>query len=100
MIDLGNGFFIVPTAYGYNLTVDKGQVDKKTGQKIYVPVSYHGSVASAVSEAMRERQRKVLSESPDCSLKEALEIMERIQKEFIEKLHEVVGSRENIGPHN
>ena len=95
MIDLGRGYLICPTNYGYNLVIDKGQKDKKTGKPIYYPVSYHGNLESAIAAAMRNAQRNELSKQ-DYTLKEAVAVMKRIQKEFINTLHEAIGRKETI----
>ncbi|MBE6725054.1 MAG: hypothetical protein E7576_07690 [Ruminococcaceae bacterium] len=95
MINLGGGYLVCPTSYGYNLVLDRGQKNKETGKPVYYPVSYHGNLESAVAAAMRIAQREELSKQ-DYSLKEAVAVMERIQKEFIETLHEVIGRKETI----
>lgn len=95
MIDLGNGYFAVPTNYGYNLSEDKRQIDKKTGQKIYSPISYHGSLASCINAALGEVQRKKMSEK-DYTLKEAVDQLSQIQRQFIIILENTIGSKEAI----
>lgn len=97
MIDLGNGYFVCPTAYGYNLCQERKQIDKKTGDPVtlQIPVSYHGSLVSALNAAMKEEQRKALMEG-SFTVKEAVEITDRIHKEFLKKLEDAIGSKETL----
>ena len=94
MIDLGNGYFVAPTNYGYNLVVDKGQKNK-AGETVYFAVSYHGSLASAIAAAMQEAQRKTLA-SDNYTLQEAVKTLERIQNDFRKLLIEAVGGKEDL----
>lgn len=95
MIDLGNGYFIAPTSMGYNLIKDQGTFNKKTGERQFVSISYHGSLVSAVDAAMRTVQREALTER-EFSLKEAVEVMGKIHKEFMAKLEESIGAKEKL----
>lgn len=102
MIDLENGLYIRPTQYGYDLCVaviDKEtneiKIDPKKGERCFSPVSYHGSLASALSEALNQEQRKVL-ESRDYTLKEAVDEVKKIHKRLMETIAEEVGQHEKI----
>ena len=95
MVNLGNGYVVIPTNYGYNLAEDRGQFDKKTGEKVYNTISYHGSLASCINAALGEVQRKKMSEK-DYTLKEAVDQLSQIQRQFIIILQNTIGSKEAI----
>lgn len=99
MVNLGNGYFAIPTNYGYNLAEDRGQIDKKTGEKAFFSISYHGSLASCVNAAMMELQRKKLSER-DYDLREAIEELSKIQRQFIVVPQNAIGSKESVESQN
>ena len=88
MIELINGYYIRPTAYEYTLLRDTRRVDIKSGEPIMETVSHHGTVADALRGALRDSQRRGLSEG-DMTLKEAVAVNEKLHKEFIELLKEV-----------
>lgn len=95
MVDLGNGYFVIPTNYGYNLVEDKGVKDKKTGKPCYDTISYHGSLAAAINAAMQELQRERLSDRI-YTLEEAIEIIVQTQKHFEDILKEAVYKNEYL----
>lgn len=95
MIDLGNGYLIKPTSYGYNVVVDRGQKDKETGEPVYYPVSYHGTLASAIAAVMRSAQRDALSKG-DYTLEQAVVVLQRMQRDFNKLLEEAISGKERL----
>lgn len=91
MIDLNiNNLYVEPGTYGWTLGQKRMGKDKKTGEvkEIFTPLSYHGELLAAVREAWRVTQRDRLREK-DCDLSYAIDVMEEIQREFLDQMREI-----------
>lgn len=94
MIEIGSGYYIIPTKFGYDLA--QKNINKKTGEERLDPISYHGSLTACLNAALGEFQRKKLSET-ECYLPEAIAIMDQMQKRFEEILKYAVQNKESVG---
>lgn len=90
MIRILDDYVVVPGPYDYMLAKDTGRVDKKTGTPEVKPISYHGSVRSAIVALRDYMVRKSLADV-DGSLSEALSVIQAVNKRFEDVLNKAMG---------
>lgn len=103
MIHITGNYYVKVTPYGYNLVYDTGKEAKRkdpetgdeTMKKVYDAISYHGTFADAIRGAARDMQRKKLIDA-ECSLSDALCLIEEVHNKFEEILRETVIRKEEI----
>lgn len=96
MIELTGGYYIKVTAHSYNVVYDTGRLVKsKTGtlDKVFEPITYHATLADAIRGAMKDMQRKRLSDL-DGTLTDAISEIKEIHERFERLLREVVKGAE------
>ena len=89
MIRLIDNYVIQSGPYDYMLARDTGRRDKKTGTPDLVPISYHGSVRSAIVALREYCIRKSLGEM-DGSLSDAICVLRTVDKQFEDLLNQAL----------
>jgi hypothetical protein len=92
MIELTGGYYVKVTAHSYNVVYDTGRITKtKNGilEKVYEPVTYHGTMADAIRGAMKDMQKRKLSDL-DGTLADAISEIKEVHERFERLLREVV----------
>lgn len=93
MIRILDDYVVVPGPYDYMLAKDTGRIDKKTKEPIVKPISYHGSLRTAIMALREVMVRKSLGEV-DESLSEALRTLQSVNKRFEDVLTEAMGKEQ------
>lgn len=88
MINLGiNNLYVEPSTYGWTLA-QACLIRKKTGEVEggFKPLSYHGTLEAAVTEAWRITQRDRIAGMDCIALADAIRIMQQTKDEFVAQL--------------
>lgn len=81
MIRLLDDYVIQCGPYDYMLAKDTGRLDKKTGEPVLKPISYHGSVQKAIV-ALREHCKGKVSAGKVMELSEAIDALNAVDRRF------------------
>lgn len=91
MVKVTEKYYIKPDDNQYTLTEKK--VNNK-GETVYQNLSYHTTLINAVRACMRLVQADELSKT-DISLPEAIKVLDRLNKEFVDMLN-LLGKKEEL----
>ena len=91
MIRVNDNYCIDVDSFGYTVKIDKHKTDKK-GNGIFETVGYFSTIESAIKGVIKSMNLKQLSDGVH-SLKQALEIIQANNKQFVELLEKVVQNK-------